>query len=68
MGVIQEVVTFGSIPYKGLTNAKVLDYRRNNNCLAPPSECKPAVYVFVVLGCCIFPSKYGSLKTCLSDI
>lgn len=39
--VIYEVVTFGSIPYQGLTNADVLDYLRNSNCLSPPSECKP---------------------------
>ena len=38
--VIYEVVTFGSIPYQGLSNADVLDYLRSSNCLAPPSECK----------------------------
>ncbi|XP_072021432.1 uncharacterized protein [Amphiura filiformis] len=39
--VIYEVVTFGSIPYQGLSNADVLDYLRNSNCLSPPRECKP---------------------------
>ncbi|XP_059221078.1 uncharacterized protein LOC106092877 isoform X2 [Stomoxys calcitrans] len=39
--VLFEIITFGSLPYQGLTNNQVLEYVKAGNCLDVPAGAKP---------------------------